>query len=280
MKQKIGMFAVDSVIRPHTEMVALAQQMGFSTVELYHNGDLETPDTEVAKRIAGKAAALNMDICCVSLGADLMDEDLQTQIQWVKDYIRIAEITGARYMHFTTFPVLSYDVRGVSMNKMIRTIAPSVRELCEYAAERNIVCVSEEQGFYMNGIEPLAQLIEEVDHPNFGIVADLGNCLCVDVTPELFVGYFAPVIRHVHVKDMVYKSRPDDIPGVRWLRTRGGNWLHKTELGTGVVDIEKCLSILAAVGYDGCFCLENTVLNRMDSAVQDLQYLRRLLDKL
>lgn len=277
MKHNIGIFAVDSNIRPHAQMVELAHNMGFSTVELYHSGDLATPDLAVAKGIAAKADELGMDICCISLGADFMDADQKGQVQWVKDYIHIAEIVGAKYMHFTTFPVLHYDTRGICMNKMVRTIAPAVRELCDYAAERNIQCVSEEQGFYMNGIEPLAQLIEEVDHPNFGIVADLGNSLCVDVAPEQFLGYFAPVVRHVHVKDMVYQPQPD--PSTRCLQSRGGYYLHKADLGSGVVDIEKCLQILASVGYDGAFCLENTVLDRMENVTNDRQYLQNLLNK-
>ena len=277
MKQKIGMFNADSVSKPFAEMLELAKELGFSGMELFDLADLKTPDVEVAKRVRDKAAELEMDICCMSFGSDLMAKDLEEQLQKTKGYIRVAEAAGAPYMHFTTFPVLRYDVRGVSLNKVIRTLAPSVRELCDYAAERGIGCVVEPQGFYLNGVEPLAQLLEEVDHPNLGIVADLGNVLCVDAEPEKFIGYFAPVIRHVHIKDMAYTKVREDIPGVRWVPTRSGAWVHRTELGTGAVDIERCLRILAKVGYDGYYAIENTVLNRLDKVTQDREYLSRLL---
>lgn len=277
MKQKIAMFNADSVSKPFVEMLELAKSFGFSGMELFDLADLKTPDVEAAKHIRDKAAELDMDICCMSFGADLMAQDLDAQMEQTKGYIRVAEAAGAPYMHFTTFPVLRHDIRGVDMNKMVRAIAPAVRELCDYAAERNIGCVIEGQGFYMNGVEPLAQLISEVDHPNLGIVADLGNTLCVDVKPETFVGYFAPVIRHVHIKDMVYTAEREDTPGVRWLSSRSGAWLRRTELGTGIVDIKRCLRILAAVGYDGYYAIENTVLNRLDKVPKDREYLSELL---
>lgn len=279
MKHKIGMFSAGKNGRTYAQMLELAKEMGFASMELYTFDDLLTPDLDVAKALADRAAQLDMSFSCMSVGANLMAEDIEAQLQRVKDYILVAQAAGAPYIHFTTFPVLSYDRRGVSRNKMIRTIAPSVRQLCDYAAEHDVVCVLEGQGYYMNGVEPLAQLLEEVDHENLGIVADLGNTLCVDEAPEKFVGYFAPVIRHVHIKDMVRRDQSDGDPKVRWIQSRGGSWLHRTELGTGVVDLEMCLKILASVGYQGSYVIENSYMDRLDKAAQDLRYMEDLLNR-
>ena len=280
MNHKIGMFSAGKNGRSYGQMLELAKEMGFSMLELYQFDDLQTPDLNVAKALAEKAESLQMSFSCLSLGADLMAEDIETQLQRVKDYILVAQAAGAPYIHFTTFPVLSYDRRGVDRKKMIQRLAPSVRELCDFGAEHQVGCVLEGQGFYMNGVEPLAELVSEVDHENLGIVADLGNTLCVDEAPERFVGYFAPLIRHVHIKDMVRQELPDADPNVRWIQSRGGNWLHRTELGTGVVDLEKCLRILKTAGYQGGYVIENSYLNRLEKAAQDLQYLERMLDKI
>lgn len=280
MQHKIGMFSPTRNGKTFGEMMTLAKEMGFTALELYNFDDLQTPDLDVAKRLADRAKEQEMTICCLSMGADLMAEDQAQQVQRIKDYILVAQTAGAPYVHFTTFPVLQYDTRGVSLNKTVHTIAPAIRELCDFAGEHDVCCVLEGQGYYMNGAAPLAQLVEEVDHTNLGIVADLGNTLCVDEEPERFVGYFAPIIRHVHIKDMAKASQPDDTPGVRWIRTRGGSWIHRTELGHGVVDLEKCLGILSAVGYDGWYSIENSYLDRLDKAAQDVQYFHSLLDRM
>lgn len=280
MNRKIGMFSACKNGRPYAQMLELAKEMGFSMLELYQYDDLQTPDLDVAKALAEKAASLEMSFSCLSFGADLMAEDVKPQLQRVKDYILVAQAAGAPYIHFTTFPVLSYDRRGVDRKKMIQKLAPSVRELCDFGAEHQVGCVLEGQGFYMNGVEPLAQLVSEVNHENLGIVADLGNTLCVDEAPENFVGYFAPLIRHVHIKDMVRQDLPDDDPKIRWIQSRGGKWLHRTELGTGGVNLEKCLRILKAAGYQGGYVIENSYLDRLDKAAQDLRYLENLLNKI
>jgi len=280
MQHKIGMFSATRNGRTFGEMMILAKDMGFSGIELFAHDDLETPDLNVAKRLADQAKEQKMTICCLSMGADLMAEDQARQVQRIKNYILVAKAAGVPYVHFTTFPVLCYDPRGIAMNRMIRTVAPAVRELCDFAGEHGVCCVVEGQGYYMNGTAPLAQLVEEVNHTNLGIVADLGNSLCVDEEPERFVGYFAPIIRHVHIKDMAQAAQPDDTPGVRWIRTRGGSWIHRTELGHGVVDLEKCLGILSAVGYDGWYSIENSYLDRLEQAAQDVRYFHSLLDRM
>jgi len=280
MKHQIGMFANCKNGRTYGEMLELAKNMGFSTLELFQYDDLQTPDLDVAKALADKAAELNMSFSCLSLSVNLMAEEVAAQIRRAKDYVLVAAAAGAPYFHFTTFPVLSYDRRGVDRNKMIQRLVPSVRELCDYAAEHQIGCVLEGQGYYVTGVEALAQLVSAVDHGNLGIVADLGNTLCVDEAPEHFVGYFAPMIHHVHVKDMVRRKLPDGDSHAPWIQTRGGSWIHRTELGTGVVDLEKCLRILKAVGYSGGYVIENSYLNRLDAAAQDLRYLEDLLGKI
>ncbi len=278
--QKIAMFSVTDNGKCFREMMVLAKQLGFSGMELLNHDDLSTPDLSVASALRDQAAELEMDLCCLSVGVDLMADPADGAVARLKDYVAVAKTAGAPYIHFTTFPVLSYDRRGICMNAMIQRLAPRVREVCDYAAEQGIGCVLEGQGFYMNGIEPLAGLVEAVDHPNMGIVADIGNVLCVDVSPERFVGYFAPLIHHVHIKDMVCSDTRDDTPGVSWAPSRGGRWLYRTELGTGCVNIKQCLRILAAAGYDGYYSIENTVLDRLDKVIPDREYLDRLLTNL
>lgn len=279
MAHRVGLFSCDSVGRPFVQMLEFCKERGYTGLELYENNDLGVPDLEVARRIRDKSLELDVAVCCMSQGANLMAQDQKAEIERTKAYIQVAETAGAPYIHFTVFPGLSYSPLGVNRKKMLQIVTPAIRELCDYAGEKGISCLLEGQGFYANGLETMADLVSEVDHPNLGIAADLGNLLCVDENPEPFVGYFAPLVRHVHVKDMAYGPSPLQ-DGFVWKATRGGNWFHRCDLGTGVVNVEKCLEILKKVGYSGNFVIENTVFDRLDKAAGDLQYLQKLVGRI
>lgn len=279
MAHRVGLFSCDSVGRPFVQMLEFCKERGYEGLELYENNDLTVPDLEVARRIREKALELDVAVCCMSQGANLMAQDQKAEVERTKKYIQVAELAGAPYIHFTVFPVLRYDIRGVNRKKMIQTVTPAIRELCDYAGERGISCLLEGQGFYVNGLETMADLVSEVDHTNLGIAADLGNVLCVDEKPEPFVGYFAPLVRHVHVKDMTFSDKhPND--GKRWIPTRNGDWLNRGCLGDGSVNIEKCLEILKNVGYTGNFVIENTVFDRLDQAAEDLKYVQNMVSRI
>lgn len=277
--KRIAAFAPTGNGQSYVQMLEIVKKLGFGGLELYQYDDLKTPDPDVAKRIAERAAELDMTIPCLSIGADLSGSDQAAQMERVKQYIQVAEAAGAPYIHFTTAPYMQHLRDFVPLGKLIRRVAPAVKALCDFAGEHHVGCVVEGQGYYINGTEPLEQLLEAVDHPNLGIVADLGNLLCVDEQPERFVGWFAPVVHHVHIKDMVVQAKPTDEPGVRWTATKHGAYLHRTELGEGIIDIERCLRILAAAGYQGNFSIENNVIGREEKAAQDLRYLTGLVQE-
>ena len=279
-ENRVAAFACAQNGMPFAQMLEVAKKLGFGGLELYCYDDLKTPNLDVAKAVAERAAELKMYIPCLSLGADLAGCKQAEEVERVKGYIRVAEIAGAPYIHFTTAPYLQHKAEFVPLGKLIRRIAPAVKELCDFAAERHIGCVVEGQGYYINGTEPLERLLEAAEHPNLGVVADLGNLLCVDEQPERFVSYFAPIVHHVHIKDMVVQPKPTDEPGVRWVPTKQGSYLHRTELGTGVVDIERNLRILAAAGYKGKFSIENSVIGREEKAAQDRVYLSKLVEEI
>lgn len=277
-EKRIAAFACAQNGMPYVQMLEAAKNLGFGGLELYRFDDLKTPDLDVAKGIAQRAAELEMNIPCLSMGVDLSGSDQSEQVELVKQYILVAETAGAPYIHFTTAPYMQHKQEFVPLGKLIRRIAPAVKALCDFAAEHHVICVVEGHGYYMNGIEPLERLLETVEHPNLGVVADLGNLLCVDEQPERFVSYFAPIVHHVHIKDMVVQPTPTEEPGVRWVATKQGSFLHRTELGTGVVDIARNLRILAAAGYQGSFSIENNVIGREEKAAQDRKYLSGLVE--
>lgn len=127
------------------------------------------------------------------------------------------------------------------------------RAIAEYAGERGIECLYEDQGVYLNTVDRLGSLMSKIDMPNIGVCLDCGNSLFYDILPESFAGAFASLVKHVHVKDYLRKKT---YPGKDWFRTISGDYLFATPIGHGVVDFEKVMTILLKAGYDGYFSLE------------------------
>ena len=95
MAQRVGLFSCDSVGRPFVQMVEFCKERGYTGLELFDNNDLGVPDLEVARRIREKSQELDIAICCMSKGADLMAQDQKAVVKMVKDYVDVAEIAGA-----------------------------------------------------------------------------------------------------------------------------------------------------------------------------------------
>lgn len=271
---KTGLFAVAKNNMTYCDLMEKAHAMGFESLELYCFDDLATPDLEAAKKIKDKSLELEMSVDCLSVGADLFANQ-QEEMQRVKGYIDVAAAAGSKYAHFTLFPTLEHDPAGLPTGKVIRQLAPAVRELCQYGAEKGIMCLCEGQGYYMNGIAPMDALMELVDHPNFGLVADLGNPACVDEDPVDFIGHFGQHIKHVHLKDFQLRSsQPED--GLLWRNTKHGKFFRRVPVGTGDIDLVRAFRLLKRLNYQGTVVLEDQFVGQEAARAADLAALKTI----
>lgn len=237
------------------ESVDLAVEQGFDAFEPYPMKGLATIDD--AKRLAEHAGKLGIPVSCFSMSSDLLSPDIASAVKQLKHYIDIAAVLRSPYFHHTLIPQLKPLRFGqADFERLLPLIVPAVRELCDYASERGVTCVYEDQGFVFNGVERFSRFWAELDRKDAGIVADLGNILFVDETPEQFVGRFSGEIVHVHVKDYLLKSGEAMNPGKGWYMTRSGNFLRDTVIGHGAISFTQVFRILRAIGYDGYFSTE------------------------
>ncbi|WP_158606543.1 sugar phosphate isomerase/epimerase family protein [Paenibacillus ginsengarvi] len=237
------------------ESVDLAVKQGFDAIEPYPTKELAT--LEDAKRLAEHAGKLGIPVSCFSMGCDMLSPDTATAVQRLKHYIDIASELRAPYFHHTLVPHLKPLRFGqADFESLLPQIVPAVREVCDYASERGIMCVYEDQGFVFNGVERFGRFLTELDRKDVGVVADLGNILFVDETPEQFVGRFSNRLVHVHVKDYLLKSGEGAYPGPAWYMTRHGNFLRDTVFGHGSISFVPIFRMLRAIGYDGYFSAE------------------------
>ncbi len=231
----------------------LAKKMGYDVIE-FIDLSLEVQPaeslTKLAKAIHRHCEEIALPIAAYTVSADFLRPN---EVQTVMEKVDIAETLGAK--------VLRHDAswslpEGMDWRQLIDQIAPDIRRVTEYAAEKGIRTCTENHGYVLQDAERVETLIRTVNHPNYGWLVDMGNFLCADDLPVHAVPIAAPYAFHVHVKDFLYKPADAENPGQGWFPSRNGSYLRGTVAGHGVVPIRRCLEILKKAGYDGVVSYE------------------------
>lgn len=265
MKFSVSLYSFYSAIQKGEmtplDCVRKAAELGFDAVEavdfVNFQGD---PEERKAKALELKQVAheCGLSISSLAIGADFLngsDGDTQKEIQRVKEYVDLAALMGA--------PRMRHDItqgykgeRYQSYESLIPVLAEAVRDVADYAAQKGVLTMTENHGFFSQDSQRVEKLYTAVNHPNFGLLCDMGNFLCADEDPALAVARVAPYTRYVHAKDFIRKSFNSDDPGEGAFRSRSGNFLRGTIIGHGCMPVKQCLHILKAAGFDGTVSIE------------------------
>jgi len=243
------------------EMPAKAKELGFDVLEF---SALKLPAGETPLSYAPKLRALcdraGIPVVNYAIGADFLggsNGNCKAEAERLKDEVRVAKILGAPCMrHDATYgwPASHKGPRG--FDDALPTLAEGCRAVTQFAADLGIRTMIENHGFFAQDSERVEKLMNAVNHPNFGWLADMGNFLCVDEDPAQALGRAMPYVFHVHAKDFHVKSGRTTAPGAGWFQSRGGNYLRGAVIGHGDVPIVQCLGIMKKAGYDGVLSIE------------------------
>lgn len=244
------------------QIIFKAKEMGFEAVEFA--GFPNLPPGETALSFAPKVREFcqeqGLSIVSYTVWADFLrgsGGDLQAEIARVKGEVEVAQALGAPLIRHDATWGWPEDREGArSFQAALPLLIEGCRAVTEFAAERGIKTMVENHGFFCQDSERLEQLVCGVDHPNFGILLDVGNFLVVDEDPAQAVGRLLPYTFHVHVKDFHRKGGLEPDPGEGWFLSRGGNYLRGAILGHGVVSVVQILRLLKNGGYGGALALE------------------------
>lgn len=267
MKFSVSIYSFFSSIRrgllTPVECVAKAKEIGFDAVEavdfVNFSGDKENMLRQAAE-LKNEAEKQGLSVSSLAIGADFIngcDGDRAAEIQRVKDYVDVAAALGAPKMrHDITQGYPKNSGKFKSYEILIPTLSEAVREVTEYAAQKGVLTMTENHGFFSQDSDRVEKLYNAVNHENFALLCDIGNFMCADEDPALAVARVAPYVKYVHAKDFVLKSFYDADPGEGAFRTRAGNFLRGTVIGHGNVPVKQCLHTLKAVGYDDTIAIE------------------------
>lgn len=200
-------------------IIQKAKDMGFDAIEFVDiiPNDGSTP-AEYAKKLREECLRVGLPISNFTFGADFINcSDQRTEIERVKGMIDLAEILGAKSVRHDA----TVGKADISFDKALPVLADACRQITEYAAGKGISTMVENHGYFCQDSLRVERLYNAVDHPNFGLLCDMGNFLCADEEPSKSFGIVAPYARYVHAKDFHIKPAAESDPGEGFFRSPG-----------------------------------------------------------
>ena len=265
MKIGVSSYSFSRLVRQGTlqqiEVIQAAKDLGFEVLEF---STIAVPEGETLPKYAEKLRAeserVGLPLANYTIGADFLKGsggDLAAEIERVKGEVDIAEILGMPGMrHDATGGYPADHVGPRSFDSAVPRLAEGCRAVTEYAATKGIKTMVENHGFFCQDSERCEKLVNAVAHPNFGILADIGNFTCADEDPAFAIGRLAPYIIHAHAKDFHLRPGTLPTPGEGWFISRAGNYLRGAIIGHGDVPLVQCIRNLKRFGYDGVLSIE------------------------
>lgn len=240
------------------DLIEKAKEMGFDAIEFTDLCPPEgTTQLEYAAMLRERAECVGLPIANYTIGADLLGRDTQAEVERLCAQADVAAALGAKGMrHDAAGGWAEQEQKYSTFDNALPKIADGCRRVSAYAAEKGIVTMVENHGWFCQESMRVEKLVGAVCYPNFGLLVDMGNFLCADESPVQAVARLAAFARHVHVKDFHIKSGSEPNPGRAFFGTRGGNYLRGAIVGHGNVPVLQCLRILHAHGYDGYVSIE------------------------
>lgn len=272
----IGVFVLPDNSMTNSDGISYVKSIGLAAFEPAPGGELLHPDYEIAKMLRDKALQEEVVLPCFSAFANISGENRYEEVERLKQYIEIAAIMNIPLFHHTIAPELDSSKISQPFEQILNIAVPLVHELYDYAMERNVRCVYENQGYYFNGFRNFKMFLDAVERP-VGLVMDMGNIAFALENIDCFARDFAHRVVHVHVKD--YKLQENAVESA--YKLPNGKFLASAILGEGHIFIEKALKELKKHDYQGYYMIEHSPIN--DGFVEQKQCidnLRSMLSKI
>jgi sugar phosphate isomerase/epimerase len=211
-------------------------------------------EPDLVADLRGRADDRGVELANYVVGADFRSDDVEAEIAGVKAHLEVAHRLGiTRLRHDVTAWVWQASTQE-EIESTLERVIPICQDLADHAATLGITTMVENHGFFINFSERLRRLVHAVDRPNFRLLLDVGNFLCIDEDPLVAVPLSLPLAEVVHLKDFrVLDTAP---PGDDWLETLAGRGILGTVVGYGDLQIERVVAQIKHAGYRGPLSIE------------------------
>ncbi|MBQ8088657.1 MAG: sugar phosphate isomerase/epimerase [Clostridia bacterium] len=223
-------------------------------------------DSDLIRSTVRRAKDAGIEIVNYSILADLCKEEPEAYRAEVKRIQRHVDVAAELGISMMRHDVCAFRrPRGENglehFERLLPQIVDGAGEIADHAAKYGITMLIENHGFFANGCDRVERIIQAVHRPNYGLLLDTGNVICVDEDPSAAAKRLAGMARMIHLKDFYIRKRnPGDTTlfdcGGHWFQSMGGKFLRGSILAQGDLDIWEILSAIKHSGYDGAIAIE------------------------
>lgn len=245
--------ALDSGAMSFTDVIDRIARAGADHVEVASLTDRFLAEPDLVDEVREHAAARGVELANYVIGADFRAEDTPAQLDRVRQHLDVAHRLGITRFRHDVVEWAWRDADQAEYETTLARIVPICQELADHAAGLGITTTVENHGFFINNSERLRRLVYAVDRPNFRMLLDVGNFLCLDEDPLAAVPRSLPMAAVVHLKDFLVR---DHRPGDGWLTTAAGRSILGTIVGHGDLPVRALVGLIAASGFDGPVSIE------------------------
>ena len=264
-----------------SEWIDLAAPLQVDGLEWYA-GFLEMADErrwpEFRKMVEGHGKTIPM-LCC-SPDFTHPDTNFRTkEIEKQKHWIRMTSVLGGSYCR-----VLSGQKRPeLSLTEGVRLAAECIQICLPYAEERGITLILEnhykddfwEYPEFAQKMEVFCQLVDQIDHPNFGVNYDPSNAFLAGEDPLELLNRVSERVVTMHASDRyLIEGTIEDLRNEENGALGYAKRLRHGEIGKGLNDYDAIFTELKRVGFNGWISIEDGV-DGMDQLERSVSFLRK-----
>ncbi|PSR52777.1 myo-inositol catabolism protein IolH [Adhaeribacter arboris] len=264
-----------------SEWIELAVKLDIDGLEWYA-GFLEMADecnwSRFRQQVEDHGKVIPM-LCC---SPDFTHPDVafrQKEMAKQKNWIDMAHTLGCSYCR-----VLSGQRRPeVSMQEGINLAAESIAACLPYAQERGITLILEnhykddfwEYPEFAQKMDVFWALVQQVQHPNFGVNYDPSNAYLAGDDPLELLRLVAKRVVTMHASDRyLMEGTLEDLRKEEGGSAGYAKRLRHGEIGKGLNDYDAIFSELKKVGFNGWISIEDGV-EGMEQLERSVTFLRR-----
>lgn len=263
-----------------SEWIALASPLEVTGLEWYA-GFLEMRDRAnwplFREQVESRGKCIPM-LCCspdfTHPDHDFRERQVRRQLEWIE----MAHSLGASYCR-----VLSGQRRpGLTLEDGLTMAAGCINSCLPYARELGVTLILEnhykddfwEYPEFAQKMDVFCELVNRIDHPNFGVNFDPSNTFLAGEDPLELLDRIGHRVVTMHASDRyLTEGTIEDLRREESGALGYAKRLRHGEIGKGLNDYDAIFSKLKAVGFNGWISIEDGV-EGMDQLERSVRFLR------